>query len=103
MIKRIVKLTFREEEIATFLKIFDESKQLIKSFEGCKHLELLQSIQQPNVFFTYSFWESEAALNTYRHSELFQKTWSRTKVLFKEKPEAWSVNSIYDSATSSPS
>ena len=104
MIKRIVKLTFREEEIETFQKIFEESKELIQDFEGCLHLELLQGINEPAIFFTYSFWESEGALNNYRHSELFRKTWSKTKVLFAGKPEAWSVSMIYPSVTtSSPS
>ncbi len=43
------------------------------------------------VLFTYSHWESEAALETYRHSELFAEVWAATKVLFNAKPEAWSV------------
>ncbi len=41
--------------------------------------------------FTYSYWESEAHLNTYRHSDLFRETWAKTKVLFADKPEAWSI------------
>lgn len=94
MIKRIVKLTFREEEIPAFLKVFEESKAFIRGFEGCHQVELLQGIQAPNIFFTYSFWDDEEALNRYRHSELFQKTWSRTKALFADKPEAWSVEVV---------
>ena len=91
MIKRIVKLTFRENEIEAFEKIFEESKNKIKAREGCYHVELLQSSDFPNIFFTFSLWENESALDAYRHSELFITTWAKTKVLFSEKPAAWTV------------
>ncbi len=94
MIKRIVKLTFREEEISTFLQIFEESKSKIRNFDGCHHVELLQGLEPNNIFFTFSIWEDEAALNRYRYSELFEKTWAKTKILFSDKPQAWSVNYI---------
>ena len=57
MIHRIVTMTFREDEIDSFL-------------------------------------ENEEALNAYRHSELFRSTWAKTKVLFAEKPIAFSTNAI---------
>jgi heme-degrading monooxygenase HmoA len=41
--------------------------------------------------FTVSIWESEDDLNAYRNSELFENTWAKTKVLFNDKPEAWSL------------
>ena len=91
MIIRIVKMTFIPEKVNDFKIIFDESKQLIRDFEGCSHLELLSDINDPNVFFTYSYWESEEALNNYRSSELFGGVWVKTKVLFSAKTEAWSV------------
>jgi len=94
MIKRIVKLTFRESETETFLRIFKSKKNKIRAFEGCLHLELWRDVKTPNVFFTYSFWNSESDLNAYRHSDLFQKTWKKTKELFSDKPEAWSVEMI---------
>jgi quinol monooxygenase YgiN len=91
MIKRIVKLTFQLEKVADFLQVFEESKAAIRGFEGCLHVELLQDVLLPNRFFTFSLWESEAALNLYRKSPLFEATWARTKVLFSEKAEAWTV------------
>lgn len=91
MIKRIVKLTFQEDKVEEFEQVFEASKSFIRNRAGCQHLELLQDIHQPNVFFTYSFWDDEDALNAYRHSELFKKTWAKTKVLFSDKPQAWSV------------
>jgi len=94
MIKRIVKLTFHPEKIEDFKAIFEESKHKIRARKGCHHLELWQGTQAPNIFFTYSFWTNEDELNAYRHSDLFKATWAKTKVLFNDKPEAWSVEVI---------
>lgn len=84
-------MTFQPDKVADFQLIFSESKEKIRNSKGCQHLELLRCVKPDNVFFTYSFWDSEADLNNYRHSELFKATWSRTKVLFADKPEAWST------------
>jgi heme-degrading monooxygenase HmoA len=91
MIIRIVKMSFAPEKTDEFLRIFDSSKQQIRSFEGCRHLELLNDADQKNIFFTYSYWESENDLNNYRNSPLFKGVWAGTKLLFNEKPEAWSL------------
>ena len=91
MIKRIVQLSFQADKIDDFLAVFRESKALILGFPGCHHVELLRCTQPDNVFFTYSFWEDDSALERYRRSELFRSTWSRTKPLFSDKPQAWSM------------
>jgi quinol monooxygenase YgiN len=91
MIKRIVKLTFQEDKIDDFKQIFEESKNQIRQRAGCMHVELLQDIAKTNVFFTLSYWDSEADLEAYRQSELFKTTWAKTKILFSDKPAAWSV------------
>lgn len=91
MIVRIVQMTFRTEEISNFTKLFEERKHLIRGFDGCQHLELWQDVNNPAVFFTYSYWESEQHLDHYRFSEFFKDTWSKTKALFAAKPQAWSV------------
>ena len=54
MITRIVKMTFREEEIEAFQQLFEARKDLIRNFEGCTHLQLWQGKHNPAVFFTYS-------------------------------------------------
>lgn len=94
MIKRIVKMTFKPERIQDFLGIFEENKDNIRAFQGCHHVSLLRCTDPNNVFFTYSFWENEAALERYRKSDLFRGTWARTKVLFDAFPEAWSTKEI---------
>ena len=55
MIKRIVKMTFKVDEVETFKVLFNERKEQIRHFEGCQYLELLQGKNEPNIFFTYSF------------------------------------------------
>lgn len=92
MILRVVQMHFREDALDDFLNLFEERKQLIRGFEGCEHLELWQDEHNKAVFFTYSHWQSETHLNHYRFSELFKDTWRKTKALFAEKPQAWSVN-----------
>ncbi|MBL0048607.1 MAG: antibiotic biosynthesis monooxygenase [Bacteroidetes bacterium] len=94
MIIRIVKMTFEPDSVQEFQQIFNASKQLIRNFEGCTHLDLLNDTADKTIFFTYSCWESEAHLNAYRNSELFISVWNKTKVLFSSKAEAWSVNKL---------
>lgn len=94
MIKRIVKLTFEADKVDDFLEVFNATKTKIRAFDGCTHLELWNDVNEKNVFFTYSYWESEVALNNYRHSELFKNVWAKTKVLFADKTQAWSVSQI---------
>ena len=96
MIIRIVKMSFRAEEVNNFLCLFEERKKLIRHFEGCLHLELWQDASSGNTFFTYSHWESEKHLDHYRFSELFKDTWAKTKVLFEAPPQAWSVGRMLD-------
>ena len=83
-------MTFREEEVETFMTLFHEVKLKIRAFEGCRRLELWRDYNDENVFLTYSIWDTEEHLDHYRFSELFKDTWSRTKVLFAEKPQAFS-------------
>ncbi len=84
-------MVFRQEEVSRFNVLFEERKALIRNFEGCTHLELWRQEGDAPVFFTYSHWIDHAALQNYRNSELFQDTWRRTKALFAEQAQAWSV------------
>lgn len=90
MLIRIVRLSFKKENVSKFLEIFNESKNKIRCFEGCEHVELLQDYSNNTIFSTYSIWKDEVSLNKYRQSELFESVWSRTKVLFNDKPVAHS-------------
>lgn len=87
-------MSFRAEEVEAFKQIFETNWPAIRGFEGCSHVELLQDEKDTTVFFTYSLWESETHLNAYRDSELFGKVWGATKLLFRDKPQAWSLKQL---------
>lgn len=92
MIVRIVQMTFKPDRVTDFQALFEERKERIRAFEGCEHLELWQDAHNEHIFFTYSHWRSEQHLDHYRFSAFFKDTWARTKALFEEKPQAWSVH-----------
>ena len=94
MFIRIVKMRFQEDKIEAFLNNFEEVKLHIRNFEGNRFLELYQDKNDKRIFFTYSYWENEDALENYRNSTLFNEVWSYTKTLFSDKPEAWSVDKL---------
>jgi len=91
MITRIVKMTFEPEKVEAFLDNFESVKHEIRDFDGCEKVLLLQDMANPAIYFTYSWWQSEADLNNYRNSTLFKGVWSFTKSLFAEKAQAWSL------------
>lgn len=92
MFVRIVKMSFHQKHIAEFLAMFEEKKSLIKASKGCELLELYQDKNNPEIFFTYSYWNAEEDLENYRNSDLFKTTWKQTKTYFNDKPLAWSVD-----------
>lgn len=96
MIIRIVKLHFESTKIADFLTFFETIKHQVNSFEGCLGMKLLQDINNPAIVMTYSHWENEQALENYRNSTTFGTIWPKIKPWFAEKPEAWSVEAVFD-------
>ena len=94
MVTRIVKLTFQKDKVADFLSIFEESKAKIYAFEGVVSLALQKDINREDTYFTISKWVDENSLEQYRKSELFVSVWARTKALFGEKAEAWTLEEI---------
>lgn len=87
-------MKFHPENVERFKSIYAENWRYIQGFDGCSHVELLQDKTDESVFFTYSHWVNEQALEKYRHSELFKKVWSSTKVLFSDKPQAWTLEAL---------
>lgn len=94
MLVRIVKMRFQPDQIDLFLSNFEDVKEKIRNFPGCEFLELYRDLDDNSIFFTYSYWTTDEALQNYRKSELFKEVWSRTKPLFSGKAEAWSVNKV---------
>ncbi|GFD76649.1 MULTISPECIES: putative quinol monooxygenase [Tenacibaculum] len=94
MFVRIVKMSFQPEKIEEFLNTFNSKKEFIRNSPGCRLLELYRDKTNPNIFFTYSYWDTEQDLENYRNSDLFKGVWAQTKVLFNDKPFAWSVDKV---------
>jgi heme-degrading monooxygenase HmoA len=93
-ITRIVKLSFHLDNVSAFKTIFEESQNAISSFPGCQGVSLMRDIDDKHIFYTYSLWVSNDALQNYRKSDLFITTWAKTKVLFNDKPLAFSLESF---------
>lgn len=87
----MVKMSFQPDKVNDFIKWFHLHKEKIKNFEGCIHLELWQDIEHTNVFYTYSIWKDEQAIEKYRESDTFKEVWQFTKQLFNDKPVAFSA------------
>jgi quinol monooxygenase YgiN len=99
MLTRIVRMTFVPEKVSDFLLVFHENRDRIAGFDGCLHLELHHDADEPNVYFTISRWRSPKHLEKYRQSTLFSATWMRSKALFAEPAQAWSLEMDFDSKT----
>ena len=94
MITRIVKMKFQEQYIDDFKNFTKDIKDIIRNQEGCTYLDILQDARNPNIFFTYSRWNSEIDLNNYRQTDFFRNIWPKTKEWFSDKPEAWSLEEV---------
>ena len=94
MIVRIVKMTFKPEFISDFVKTESKIHERIRNFKGCTHLNILNDVSNPGIFFSYSYWNTEAELNDYRHSNFFRNTWETVKEMFAEQAQAWTTKII---------
>ena len=94
MIIRIVRMKVAPEDVSTFQNYFKESYTQIRNFSGCYDLSLHSDINEDGVILTFSRWESEAHLNSYRDSAIFKSTWEKVKPLFIAKPEAFSMQEL---------
>ena len=94
MITRLVKLNLKPDKAGEFELIFNYTKPLIDSFEGCQTTNLFKISGADSQYFTISYWESEEHLENYRASALFKSTWSRVKPLFAAKARAFTLTSV---------
>jgi quinol monooxygenase YgiN len=86
-------MRFRKKGVPKFLEIFRDNCEAIRASEGCIYLELMQDAGESTTYFTMSVWKDADALQAYRDSGLFKKTWKQTRKLFRKKAQAWSTHS----------
>ena len=96
MVTRIVKLRMQEKEVGTFKNYFATVCDIIRHQPGCHLLQAWQDINDPRIFFTYSVWDGEADLETYRNSAFFLQFWKTVKPWFSDKAEVWTFEKIVD-------
>ena len=89
---RLVKMTFRAEEVPRFQELFQGWAPRIRGFPGCRYLELWHNVKDPRVFFTHSHWDGPDDLEAYRRSEVFADVWPVVKALFEAPAEAWTID-----------
>lgn len=94
MLIRIVRMTIHPENVDRFEELFRGVHRRIESFPGCHNVELARDARYPNVLVTISRWNNEKALESYRSSDLFRRTWSETRELFAAAPEATSYHPV---------
>ena len=87
-------MEFQEDKTGDFKRIFKRQKPFIENFKGCHSVKLYKDATKHNVFYTYSLWENLQALEEYRKSEIFRKTWEEVKTLFSGKPLAFSLEEV---------
>ncbi len=95
MITRIVRLPIQAEKAEEFLAFFENNYPHIRNFEGCRYLELFREVNFPNIFITYSKWETEQHLELYRKSNFFTQTWTHVKLMLEADPLAFSMTAAY--------
>jgi quinol monooxygenase YgiN len=94
MLTRIVKMKFQPDRTKDFLELYDHAAPKIRNRPGCRLLELYRDRTDPDIYITFSVWESETSLEEYRSSDLFKDIWPRTRALFAEKPEVRSLDKV---------
>ena len=91
MLIRIVRMDFQTDKVDDFIAFFETIKDKIADFPGCNHVELCKDSKMDHVFYTFSRWDGEEDLEKYRHSDLFDEVWTKTKKMFGGKPLAYSL------------
>ena len=82
MLIRIVRLTLQPDAVNSFYRAFAVTAPIIRQAQGCRKLELWVDADFSNVITTYSEWDSESHLDTYRESTLFRDAWATVKPMF---------------------
>lgn len=87
-------MSFDNANVDFFLEGFNNNKEKIRKVEGCRLLELYRDRNISSTFFTYGYWATKADLEAYRNCDLFKTVWVKTRMLFNDNPEVWSVDKL---------
>ncbi|MDO9443616.1 MAG: antibiotic biosynthesis monooxygenase family protein [Beijerinckiaceae bacterium] len=79
---RLIHVKVPQDQMAKAEKIWREDcGPLMKLAPGCMEEELLKCMDAPGEYISYSEWESEAAIETYRKSEAHHEIQKHSRAL----------------------
>jgi quinol monooxygenase YgiN len=88
MLTRLVRMYIQPERVEDFVLFYEQIRPQIARQPGCVSVQLLRQADDPSAFATWSIWESSAALDAYRSSEVFRSFWPQVKRWFRQPAEA---------------
>ncbi len=94
MIVRIVEMRIDSSKKQDVVRTFQEIKESVRGFNGCHYVGLFEDTNSPEHIVTYSIWDSEKDLETYRASPVFERNWKLLKEFFIDKPKAYSLKLV---------
>ncbi len=94
MVSRLVELQLKAENIDKAKILLSDIAPQVKAMPGCSHLEILMDLHDRCHITTYSHWDSEADLDTYRQTDTFKNFWAEVKPMFAKPAKAWSSKII---------
>ena len=95
MVIRLVELSIQKDKLPIAKKLLEDVAPKVRNSPGCSHLRILMDLHNPARITTYSHWNTEVDLNTYRNSEIFKNFWTQIKPLFAAPAKAWSSGSLH--------
>ena len=92
MIKRIVRLTVKDAAAKeAFQEIYRSRNPYKNGVPGCREVKVMQDVNDDDVYYTVSIWDSNDDLEAYRNSDYFAKTWPMVKAQLSKRAEAFSM------------
>lgn len=95
MITRIIKLATKDTP-EDFMEYMNEVIPEFSAMEGCQQVEVLRGKINEHIFFIYTIWKNNTALNKFRHSEFNQVFWNKLMEMSESRPQVWSVENIFE-------
>ncbi len=88
MIVRVVHLPADPEKFDELAELYERGAKVVRSWPGALKLELFHDSEEPYTLVTISHWESEEALQDYRHSEYFRGFWPKVRATLRGRASA---------------
>ncbi len=88
MIVRIVRLPADPAKFDELAELYKNGAKVVRSWPGSLKLELFQDADDPYTLVTISHWESEEALQDYRHSDYFRGFWPKVRASLRNSASA---------------